>query len=88
MARAPENPAEPVRDAPSGEARPSREDVVRAVDDLVDQCRVQSLWYIRRDYYPRTDAERQQILEAIQERSSREVFQRAGVLKAWLSRHC
>jgi len=28
-----------------------------------------------------------QTLDAIQERSSREVFQRAGALKSWLSRH-
>jgi hypothetical protein len=65
----------------------SRDDVVRAIDDLVDECRVESLWYFRPDYYPLTDTERQQVLGAIQERSSRDVFQRAGRLKTWLSLH-
>jgi len=65
----------------------SRDDVVRAIDALVDECRVESLWYFRPDYYPITDVERQQVLDAIQERSSRDVFQRAGTLKTWLSLH-
>ena len=65
----------------------SRDDVVRAIDDLVDECRVESLWYFRPDYYPITDVARQQVLEAIQERSSRDVFRRAGTLKTWLSLH-
>jgi len=54
---------------------------------LVDECRVESLWYFRPDYHPGTDLERQQVLHAIQERSGRDVFQRAGTLKVWLSRH-
>jgi hypothetical protein len=62
-------------------------EVVRAVDALVEECRVESLWYLRPDYHPRTDRERQQVLGAIQERCGRDVFRRAGVLKAWLSLH-
>ena len=62
-------------------------DFDREVDALVDECRVECLWYFRPDYYPRTDLERRQVLDAIQERSSRDVFQRAGTLKAWLSLH-
>jgi hypothetical protein len=57
-----------------------------AVDRLVDECRSQCLWYVRPDYYPSTDGERLEILEAIQERSTLADFQRAGALKAWLSR--
>ena len=64
---------------------PSAEDVRRAIDVLVDECRVECLWSYRRDYYPRTDAERLRILDAIQQRSGGAVFQRAGMLKAWLS---
>jgi len=63
------------------------QELVRAVDALVDECRVESLWSLRPDYYPRTDQERLQVLEAIQERSDLERFRRAGRLKAWLSRH-
>jgi len=70
------------------EATPgTRDELVRAIDALVDECRVECLWSFRPDYYPRTDPERQQVLDAIQERSSRDVFRRAGRLKAWLSRH-
>jgi hypothetical protein len=71
--------------APTTESTPR--DLEREVDALVDECRVECLWYLRPDYYPRTDAERLQVLDAIQERSGRDVFQRAGTLKAWLSRH-
>jgi hypothetical protein len=74
-------------DAASPPGEPGRDEVVRAIDALVDECRVQCLWYARPDYYPRSDAERLGVLEAIQERSSLAVFQRAGALKAWLSRH-
>lgn len=62
-------------------------DLEREVDALVDECRVECLWYLRPDYYPRSDLERLQVLDAIQERSSRDVFRRAGTLKAWLSHH-
>lgn len=72
--------------APAARAT-SRDDVVRAIDNLVDECRVESLWFFRPDYHPSTDVERQQVLDAIQERSSRDVFQRAGTLKKWLSLH-
>lgn len=72
---------------PSASAPPTtHEDLSRAVDALVDECRVESLWFFRPDYYPRTDLERQQVLDAIQERCSRDVFRRAGTLKTWLSR--
>ena len=64
-----------------------RAEAIQAIERLVDECRVACLWYTRPDFYPRTDAERLAVLEAIQERSSLQVFQRAGELKAWLSRH-
>lgn len=63
-----------------------REDLVRAIDALVDECRVECLWYLRPDFHPGTDVEREQVLDAIQARSTRDVFRRAGTLKAWLSR--
>ena len=63
----------------------SAQELARAVDALVDECRVESLWSYRPDYYPRTDPERLQVLEAIQERSDLERFRRAGRLKAWLA---
>jgi hypothetical protein len=81
-------PAETRPAAPSGTPDLARDEVQRAVDRLVEECRVECLWYVRPDYLPSTDEERLAILDAIQQRSTREVFQRAGVLKTWLSRHC
>jgi len=71
----------------STSVEPSRQEVVRAVDDLVDERRAECLWSDREDYYPLTDRDRIEVLEAIQARSGLEVFKRAGMLKAWLSRH-
>jgi DNA-binding PadR family transcriptional regulator len=62
-------------------------EVERAIDQLVDEWRVEALWYLRPDYYPLTDSERRRVLEAIQERSNLEVFKRAARLKAWLCPH-
>lgn len=73
-------------DPGAAETPPSRAALIRAIDSLVEECRVASLWYYRQGYYPKSDRARLRILEAIQERSSRDVFRRAGVLKAWLSR--
>lgn len=74
-------------ETPPTEAPPAtRGELLHEIDALVDECRVECLWSYRRDYYPHTDSERQQILDAIQERSTRELFRRAGRLKAWLSR--
>jgi hypothetical protein len=64
---------------------PSREDVAREVDELVDECRTTCLWYQRPDYHPRTDLERLQVLDAIQKHADARTFQRAARLKEWLS---
>lgn len=65
----------------------SHEDLARAVDALVDECRSAALWFLRQDYYPRTDPERWRVLESIQEHADVEIFKRAARLKEWLSRH-
>ncbi|MGC3999805.1 MAG: hypothetical protein QM767_21130 [Anaeromyxobacter sp.] len=65
--------------------RPSGEELSRAIDALVDEWRERSLWYLRRDWYPRTSAEQRSALEAIQRRSNLETFKRAARLMAWLS---
>ena len=61
------------------------QEIARQVDELVDECRSTCLWYQRRDYYPRTRADRLRILSAIQRHANREVFIRAGRLKECLS---
>jgi hypothetical protein len=63
----------------------SPRDLEREIDRFVDECRVDSLWYLRPDYYPGTDFERCRVLEAIQKHSNLDNFKRAARLKACLS---
>jgi len=64
---------------------PATPDIRAAIDALVDACRVRCLWYMRPDYYPRTDPERLAVLDAIQARCDTATFRRAGALRTWLS---
>lgn len=64
---------------------PPPEEVDREIDDLVRECADTCLWYQRRGYHPRTDAERWLVLDAIQKHADVRIFQRAARLKAWLS---
>lgn len=64
----------------------SHEDLARAIDALVDECR-DALWFLRPDYLPRTDDERRHVLHAIQKHSDLERYRRAARLQEWLSRY-
>ena len=64
---------------------PSREELNRQVDVLVDACRADCLWSLRQDYYPRSDEERLRVLEAIQRHAGLDAFREAARLKRWLS---
>lgn len=55
------------------------------IDAFVDAQRDRCLWFIGREYHPRTDDERRWILTEIQRRSDRATFVRAGELKRCLS---
>jgi hypothetical protein len=65
----------------------SPQDLARAIDTLVDECRPSALWFLRPDYYPRTDDERRRVLDAIRKHGDVETFKRAARLQTWLSRH-
>jgi hypothetical protein len=65
----------------------SREEFAQAVDALVDDCRTVALWFLRADYYPRTDVERWRVLDSIKKHGDVEAFKRAARLEQWLSRH-
>lgn len=67
-------------------SKPATAEYARAVDALVDECRVSCLWYLRASYYPVTDDERWHILDLIQQHADLMTFKRAGELKRWLSR--
>jgi hypothetical protein len=55
------------------------------IDAFVELYRDRCLWFVRRDYVPRTDDERRWALTEIQRRGDRSAFTRAGELKRWLS---
>jgi hypothetical protein len=57
-----------------------------AVDRLVDEQRIASLWFLRPDYYPTTRAQRIRVLEQIERHGDRDAFRRAATLRRWLSR--
>jgi hypothetical protein len=57
-----------------------------ALRELVDEYRERCLWFLRRDYYPVTNAEAYRVLEAIQRHGDRDGFQRAARILQWLSR--
>jgi len=60
---------------------------VEEIAALVDEYRDRCLWFMRRDYYPRTDAERLRVLEHIARHGDVEAYRRAGRLKRWLSQN-
>jgi len=53
---------------------------------LVDEQRARCLWFLRRDYYPRSPAEGVRVLDAIQKNGDRAAFQAAARIREWLSR--
>ena len=54
---------------------------------FVDDQRIRCLWFMRRDYYPATDAERLRALDAIERHGDLEAFKRARSFRAWLLQH-
>jgi hypothetical protein len=56
-----------------------------AVDRLVGHHRDCCLWFLRRDYLPRSDQDRLRILQQIQRHGDRDAFRQAGELRRWLS---
>ena len=56
-----------------------------AVDALVEANRLRCLWFLRRDYYPSSDEERERVLLHIERHGDRETYRRARELRRWLS---
>ncbi|HEY8094360.1 MAG TPA: hypothetical protein VID93_11270 [Acidimicrobiales bacterium] len=61
--------------------------VAEAVDRLVEEQRVTSLWFLRPDYYPATTSQRIRVLEHIERHGDLDSFRRAATLRRWLSQH-
>lgn len=58
--------------------------VMQEVHTLVDEYRVQCLWFLREDYYPRTPTEACRVLESIERHGDATAFRKAAVLRQWL----
>jgi hypothetical protein len=61
------------------------QEIEEAVRSLVDEYRERCLWFLRRDYYPRTPEEIARVLESIRRNGDVEAFRRAGRIEQWLS---
>ena len=57
-----------------------------AIRRLVDDYRVQCLWFLREDYYPSTAAERERVLRLIELRGDLQAFRRVAEIRRALSR--
>jgi len=60
--------------------------IEESVNRLVDEYRLRCLWFLRSDYYPKTDEDRLRVLGYIERHGDREAFRRAAELRQWLSR--
>ncbi|HEX9188393.1 MAG TPA: hypothetical protein VGB87_15045 [Vicinamibacteria bacterium] len=56
-----------------------------ALRELVDEYRGRCLWFLRRDYYPETPEEAEQVLRYIERYGDLEAFRRAARIRPWLS---
>ena len=59
--------------------------IAETVNRLVDEYRLQCLWFLRADYYPSSDEERRRVLDYIQRHGDRTAYQRAAEIRRWLS---
>ena len=68
------------------ETRPLPPDKLEAVRRLVEANRLQCLWFMKEDYLPRSAAEAERVLTAIEQHGDRQAWVKARELRAWLSR--
>jgi hypothetical protein len=71
---------------PQAAFRPDDDELPAEVRRLVDAYRSRCLWFLQEDYYPATHDEILTVLRHIERHGDREGFQRAAVLRRWLSR--
>ncbi len=63
---------------------PAPEEVIEAVNRLVDEYRDRCLWFLREDYYPTTREQRLRALDQIGSHGDRAAFLKVAELKKWL----
>ena len=65
---------------------PTKQEIDAAVNKLVEEYRLQCLWFAPRDYLPDSDEQRLRTLDNIERYGDREAFKRARELREWLLR--
>ncbi|NUM52981.1 MAG: hypothetical protein HUU46_04995 [Candidatus Hydrogenedentes bacterium] len=63
------------------------DEVLRKVHELMDEYRVQCLWYMRKDYYPETAESAIRVLRAVENNGDLAAFKKAAPLRQWLPQH-
>jgi len=66
--------------------RPLPPDMLEAVRRLVEANRLQCLWFMKEDYLPRSTAEAERVLTAIEQHGDRQAWVKAREMREWLSR--
>ena len=61
--------------------------VMSSVRVLMDEYRAESLWYMRKDYYPESVDAAIRVLKANENHSDLAGFKRAATLRQWLSQY-
>jgi hypothetical protein len=64
---------------------PHPEQPPESVEAFVDDHRVRALWFLRDDYYPRSDAELLKVVEQVEKHGDLQAFRRAAAIRRWLS---
>jgi hypothetical protein len=62
----------------------AEEKFMQQVNALVDEYRARCLWFLREDFYPRTQSEILKVLDYIERHGDVSAFQRAATLRQWL----
>ena len=68
----------------AGKLKCMNAEVMTAVQEIVEDYRDRCLWFLRRDFVPRTDEEALRVLELIERYGDRAGFERAQRLREWL----
>lgn len=62
-------------------------DAVEALNRLIDEYRHRCLWFLREDYYPVADDERERVLVSIERHGDVAAYRRVAEIRRWLSRN-
>lgn len=58
-----------------------------SLESFVDEYRARCLWFLREDFYPRTEVELLSVLEHVERHGDVAAYRRASAIRRWLSHH-